>query len=197
MMRGQWVVVVATILMLPACVFQPHKKMTTKSSPHSEGAGSIFASVTEDSVRGDVRALAQQEDSDTLTPQEQRRLTKKRLAERALERQALLVDIPVPLGAKPLPSFFADGNVAFNKVMSLGYKSEQSIVDIVRFYDQEMERHGWRMMASGKTEHEALQCFIKPDRFCSISSRPRVVTGRHTKATVEIIIFTGPASASC
>jgi hypothetical protein len=195
----QWGVVISALLVLPACVFQPHKYGTEKPSPAS-GTGSVFACVTEESVRNEVRAtssLASYSDDSggaDLTLREKHRLTKKLVFERAAERQAALSDIPVPLNVKPLASFFSDSSWTANAVVSLGYKTEQSKEAIVRFYNREMERNGWRLIASGSIEHEAFACFIKPDRFCSLSVRPHTGSKRHKKNHIEFVIFTGPAS---
>jgi len=195
MMRGQWAIVFATILILPACVFQPNKQVQRKSSRHLQGAGSIFASVSEETIRQEVRACHASEPQDqSLTRMQSHQLSKKRTLERAAERQAQLVDVPVPLNVKPLPDFFAQDSVASHETFALGYTAELSMNEVVKFYQQEMERHGWRVMASGAAGKETLHYFVKPDRFCSVSIRPQLGKSKRKKEVVEIVIFTGRVS---
>jgi hypothetical protein len=198
MARWQWAVVFSTVLMLPACLFQPHKSVQKKSSQHPDGDGSIFASVSEESIREEVCACtsAAEPPIQFLTRKESRTRAKKLTLERARQRQAQLVDIPVPLNVKPLPDFFVQGSATSHQACSLGYTVELSTDQVLSFYQQEMERHGWRLMASGRAGQEALEYFVKPDRFCSVSIRPHVGKSNHKKEVVEIVIFTGLASRS-
>ncbi len=210
MARWQWAFVFSTILVLPACVFQPNKQVQKKSSLHLDGEGSIFASVSEQSIREGVQAdhaaqasltldglqSGQQDQGETrISRKESRKRTKKLVLERAAQRQALLIDIPVPLNAKPIPDFFVDDNVVQSRVLSLGYRVELSTQEVVRFFKQGMERHGWRSMASGSAGKEVFEYFVKPDRFCSVSIRISSYTSKHNGPEVEIVIFTGSSSS--
>ena len=102
-------------------------------------------------------------------------------------QEARLADIPVPLHAKPLPKFFADENNARGVI--LGYSCKLDSKEIAAFYQQEMDRLGWRRAASCDGI-ESLFYFEKPTRFCSVSLRPQrknnthivIVTSDHQQA---------------
>lgn len=205
--------ILSVCLVLPACFHISEKRSTKKtrkkeSSQSPEGFGSIFTPVSESSVRDDVRehhkleassAHELSEGQEKVAEPLDRRLTRKErevlMLERAREQQAKLVDIPVPLNVDPISDFFESEAPEPSQGLTLGYYTEMSVDDVMKFYQQEMERHGWRLLADASGP-ELLANFIKPGRFCSVSIRPDCDRTRGRKGSVEIVIFTGPASDS-
>lgn len=105
------------------------------------------------------------------------------------EQEARLSDIPVPLEAVPFP-YVVDDSLTTQHMM-LGYDCKIDYEAVINFYDQEMERNGWQKAAEYKG-FESLLNFTKPQRFCSISIRPRLDKKRaKTDNGVGIFIFTG------
>ena len=102
------------------------------------------------------------------------------------EREAKLMDIPIPLGVEPLADYFSESSCSQEKC-SLGYRSRILYDDLMLFYTQEMERLGWKKSAEIETV-ETLLYFEKPTRFCVISLRPE----KDKKGSaIAILIFTG------
>jgi len=101
--------------------------------------------------------------------------------------EAKLSDVPIPLNSEPLRECF-DYCCADKKII-LGYISDIKTLDVVKFYNNQMERLGWEKVALFEG-FETLIIFKKPARFCSISVRecscPNYSKQEHTK----IVIFT-------
>jgi len=100
--------------------------------------------------------------------------------------EAKLADVPVPLNVVPLREYF-DQSCADKKII-LGYTSDVKRIEIVKFYNDQMERLGWENVAyfDGR---ETLMIFKKPSKFCSVSVRVcSHLNGKqeHTK----VVIFT-------
>lgn len=84
-------------------------------------------------------------------------------------QEAKQADIPIPLSAKPLSHYYY---VDADRVM-LGYRdSILSTADLISYYEQEMERLGWRSIFAVKGIEAVLQ-FEKPGRLCIVSIRPQ------------------------
>jgi uncharacterized protein YydD (DUF2326 family) len=83
------------------------------------------------------------------------------------EWETVLLDIPFPLGAMPIDHEHT--RVSENQQF-LAYAVNQSENNLVKFFEQEMERLGWQKI-SVLRDFEALLIFTKPDRICSISLR--------------------------
>ena len=101
-------------------------------------------------------------------------------------QEARLNDVPFPLGSEPLPQFFTgdeQAEISADNIM-LAYANNRKQEDLMLFYQQEMERLGWRHVGY-ITRSETLLHFDKPSRFCTISLRP----GKTLKS--EIVIFAG------
>ncbi len=83
--------------------------------------------------------------------------------------EAKLSDIPIPIGSKPLKQYFKSSKVDSQEAI-LGYVSDQSMSELIIFFEQQMEQYGWSQAAviSG-IEH--LIIFEKPDQICVISLR--------------------------
>lgn len=99
-----------------------------------------------------------------------------RSAERAHEQarallhewETTLLDIPFPLGAMPVDPEHTQTGVSGQQF--LAYTVSLSESDLVKFYEQEMERLGWQKMTVLR-DFETMLIFAKPDRICSISLR--------------------------
>lgn len=194
-------------VVLPACRTKKglsKSSQVKKSSRRLEGEDSIFTSLSENIIRDDVREqyAAQREEqqyveSESVKKRKKgsgrvKRLSRKQkkafVCECARQQEAKLVDIPVPLNVKPLSDFFDNEKAGFADSVMLGYTTDQSLDEIADFYQQEMERHGWRCLTSFSGV-EYLMHFAKPKRFCSISLRSHA--GK--RADSGIFIVTGSA----
>ena len=101
------------------------------------------------------------------------------------EQEAKLMDVPIPLDARPLVSYFDESD---EKGCSLGYTSDTSQEEVAFFYTQEMERLGWLQTVACETV-ESILIFEKPGRFCIVSLRP---ASRFTGSKrLTILLFTG------
>jgi len=103
-------------------------------------------------------------------------------AEFVRQKEAKLSDIPIPLNSVPIKRYFQELS-AQNKII-LGYKTrvpenngndrrdiiKDSLHSIVTFYNQEMERLGWKNVAFFDG-FEKLMIFQKPSKFCTVSLR--------------------------
>lgn len=84
-------------------------------------------------------------------------------------QEAKQADIPIPLSAKPLSHHYY---VDADRVM-LGYRDTTlSSEDLISYYEQEMERLGWRSIFAVMGTEAVLQ-FEKPGRLCIVSIRPQ------------------------
>ncbi len=84
-----------------------------------------------------------------------------------LKSEAHLTDIPLPVQVAPhtLSGSTADSTgLTFISTFELG--------DLVKFYQFEMERLGWKELHLFSVESEVLLVFEKPQKFCTVSIRP-------------------------
>lgn len=51
--------------------------------------------------------------------------------------------------------------------MQIFYTTTLSVQDIIFYYEQQMERLGWQLLAQSKLQ-DAFLCYGKPEKFCSI-----------------------------
>lgn len=172
-------------LFLPAC--GPFSKKIKKSSRYPEDSDSIFVPISEEEVRNDVRKQYisdfDETDYENKKPIRMSRKQKKLfVAKRVEEKEAKLIDVPLLLNAEPIQQFFLDqeGDMHHNE---LGYNVDLSKDEVIQFYLQGMERNGWRVLSQADGV-ETLISFVKPDRFCSISVRPK-------KTGVAVVLFSG------
>ena len=112
-------------------------------------------------------AKNKKEEMSVVVQEEQRHSFKNySVKERIMEIEARLGDLPLPLMAKGI-SASDDGHGRYLIVC----KTELSLVDLIDFYTQEMERLGWVKIAA--FEHEELLVSFKRQRqSCIVSMRP-------------------------
>jgi len=103
------------------------------------------------------------------------------------QQEAKLSDVPIPISSQPIPEYCVQDISMPHQVM-LGYVCALSPDDLVKFFNQEMERCGWRYI-SQFTGLERLMHYEKPDRVCSISLRPNL-------ENTQVLIFTGKKQES-
>lgn len=93
--------------------------------------------------------------------------------------EARLVDVPFPLDANFLGEESED--LTKDYLDSFTVQTDLSLQDITRFYEQEMERLGWKTVFIGdhslrsgiQTEAQELNfLYEKPCKYCLISARP-------------------------
>ncbi len=84
-----------------------------------------------------------------------------------LTQQAHLTDIPLPIQAE-----VRELHGATHTSSGLTFVSTFCLADLVRFYELEMERLGWKELHLFSVESEVLLVFEKPERFCTVSIRP-------------------------
>ena len=102
--------------------------------------------------------------------------------EEAERCEARLVDVPIPVVAKiESASCDASGSIKFT------YSSTLSHQELSEFYNNEMERLGWRQESSF-VGNEVLFSFKKPDKSCVVSMRPTKKTWNKSKA-VKVCLF--------
>jgi hypothetical protein len=85
----------------------------------------------------------------------------------ALTTEAHLADIPLPIQASV---HMLSGSTA--TTTGLTFVSTFSLADLVKFYEFEMERLGWRQLHLFSVTSEVLLVFEKPEKFCTVSVRP-------------------------
>ncbi len=86
------------------------------------------------------------------------------------QQEARLIDIPIPIHADSLgfhEQRLTDGN---SNSLVLAYRVHLKQRDIRNFFEIEMERLGWNMIANVQ-DVESLQVFVKPTKVCAISLR--------------------------
>ena len=108
------------------------------------------------------------------------------------ELEAKLIDIPIPLSAKPLLDYYTAGSDL--PIDLLGYNVSMELEDVLKFYEHEMERLGWQRLAFC-TGFETLLTFSKPDRLCSISIRPQSTKFGKSRNVHDVIISLGKKEA--
>lgn len=180
-------ILMCVCFLLPGCGFTT--KNVKKSSPSSPDGDSIFAPISEESVRSDMRAhyntdndSSAKDDPSMSFLQLSRKEKKNFIKNRILEKEARLVDVPLLLGAEPLEEYFLDGEGSYAH-SELGYDVDYSKKELEQFFLEGMEREGWTLStyASGV---ESFLYFVKPNRFCLISIRPK-------KSRYILVIATG------
>ena len=104
--------------------------------------------------------------------------------------EAKLSDVPIPLNSKPLQEYVEQcpTDIADKKII-LGYICDMPDLDVIIFYNNQMERFGWEKIAffSGI---ETLIIFKKPSRFCSISIRRYSCLPYNKQEYLKIVICT-------
>lgn len=86
------------------------------------------------------------------------------------QQEARLIDIPIPIHADSLgfhEQQLTDGNA---DSLVLAYRVHLKQSDIRIFFEIEMERLGWDMMANVQ-DVESLLVFVKPTKVCTVSLR--------------------------
>jgi len=78
------------------------------------------------------------------------------------ECEARLVDIAIPLESKPIRKLLSQ--------QTFVYAIKKTREEIVSFYEQEMERLGWDLLAADSNQ-ETLLIFNKPHRVSTVSIR--------------------------
>jgi len=78
------------------------------------------------------------------------------------ECEARLSDIALPLDGKPIKKFLGP--------QTFVYSIKKDVKELRSFYEQEMERFGWNLIALDN-HHETLLIFDKPHRICTVSIR--------------------------
>lgn len=92
------------------------------------------------------------------------------VALKAAALESTFGDIPIPLGAKPIPEYVMTQS-SCNMGTMLGYVSSSTNQKLYDFFMHECIRLGWRCCA--QIRHiETLLCFEKPDCHCTVSIRP-------------------------
>ncbi len=82
--------------------------------------------------------------------------------------EARLYDVPILIGAKSM-HLLNSSEKGDNAIVA--YASTMSIGDSLAFYQEHMERFGWRQIACFMSSNEILLNFEKPQKYCSISLR--------------------------
>ena len=82
--------------------------------------------------------------------------------------EARLYDIPITINAKPLSEYCTQCEP--DQAIQLGYSTALSKENIIKFYQQEMERMGW-LEYGIVCGYEFVVQFEKPRRFCTVSIR--------------------------
>ena len=100
------------------------------------------------------------------------------------QQEARLIDIPIPIHADSLgfhEQQLTDGN---SDSLVLAYRVHLKQPDIRSFFEIEMERLGWNMIANVQ-DVESLLVFAKPSKVCAVSLR-----NNHPKDTNSLVVIT-------
>ncbi|GEM_PF-1831144 len=198
------------IFLLPACSpKQPEKK--TQKDRYQSGSDPFFSSTSERAIRDDVREHhvflegkkvenSSIESTFGKTSKKSKKIPRKKRAaiaqENARRKEARLIDIPVLLSSKPIYDFFSQDFFDDSGGLQLGYKTNLLPSEVVSFYQQEMERNGWRTLSFFQG-NEISQIFVKPGRVCAISIRPHESMYCRCKTEgATVIISTGSAQTN-
>lgn len=100
------------------------------------------------------------------------------------ELEAKLADIPILIQSIPLFSTGDEEKDDKTREFCLGYYSQSSSEEIVKFYNAEMERLGWQQKGSF-LQTEPLLIFEKPHKICAISIRSE----KYNVSTNSVCIF--------
>lgn len=95
--------------------------------------------------------------------------------------EAKLHDVPVLVNAELMQNISQTASLSESTIIS--YESKIHLDDAFLFYQEQMERLGWKQTAAFKGA-ESLLNFEKPQKYCSISLRPN-------KKLIRVIIFIG------
>ena len=82
--------------------------------------------------------------------------------------EARLVDIPIPVNARPLEQYFTQTD---SGDVCMAYDSTMQLEDVRAFYQREMERSGWQRVAHLEGL-ETVLVYKKPQKISVISLRP-------------------------
>lgn len=182
MNRGWHIIAAISCMSLVSCVHEAKKNKKTQSS--DEMAAFLHFSEMDEHFPGDsapTKVVSEQASSLAVSSHE--------LLAQIREREAKLTDIPLPLGVTPLPELYADRS---EQGIMLGYNTAQPISEVATFYEQEMEREGWRQSVKCQGG-EQLICFEKPHRFCAVSIRPGLKKFWGSPSTV-LVLYAGELS---
>ena len=97
-------------------------------------------------------------------------------------QELMLADVPIPLYDSHLFAPYFDQS---SEDVLLGYQTSLAVDQLVHFYDQEMERLGWKLIKLFQT-HETVMCYETPYRICIVSLRPH-----EQLLQTDLFIFTG------
>ncbi len=95
--------------------------------------------------------------------------------------EARLYDVPILIDAK---SMHLLNSAEQGDNIIVAYASTMTMNDVLLFYQEHMERFGWRQIMCFKSDGEVLFNFEKPQKYCSISLR-------FSHLGVHIVIFNG------
>lgn len=95
--------------------------------------------------------------------------------------EARLYDVPVLINAALMQNISTTAQTSGSTIIS--YESTIPLNDAILFYQEQMERLGWKQTATF-CGAESLLNFEKPRKYCSISLRPN-------KRLTRVIIFIG------
>lgn len=103
------------------------------------------------------------------------------------QHEARLIDVPLALGSKVVPAGASQDHD--NGSIMLWYTNKNDVHWLVHFYEQEMERNGWKI--EGRLYgNEIVLHYTKPQRFCTIMIRPyNLKTGKLKKDCDTILII--------
>lgn len=153
-----------------------HKKLPASKSKQSQKKqafdhniqSSLLIKRSSQSVVHDSCAKNKKGEMPVVDQEEQGHVSKNySVKERIVEIEARLGDLPVPLMVKAVTAS-DDGKGRYLIV----YKTDISLVDLIHFYEQEMEKLGW-LKVSAFVGEELLFLFKKQKQSCIVSVRPQ------------------------
>ena len=97
----------------------------------------------------------------------QKQLTQHYDEQPALRNEAHLTDVPLPVQVTPR---VLSGSTT--QATGLTFVSNFQLDDLIKFYQFEMERLGWKEVHAFSVPPEVLLIFEKPEKFCTLSVRP-------------------------
>ena len=97
-----------------------------------------------------------------------------------VQNKARLIDVPVPLGIRPVATSSDDAS----GTIFLSYRIEGLAGTVQKYYHQQMERLGWREFTRVNQGDPLIMTFEKPTKLCII----RVESGPGKNKTVEIVV---------
>lgn len=175
-------VLVGSILLLTACSKKRNSTQEARMPLEFFYADQLaFDETSRDTLRSSPRG---DQEVKAVSVAEYKQPSRAQIRSQMHECQARLVDIPSPLQATSLERYFysQDGYT------TLGYDVKGYVSDYMLFYEQGLERSGWRKVAALSTSFESLLVYDKPERFCIISLRHATIEGN---IPIRIMIYTG------